>query len=317
MPVTHQTAVTEYAVFHSELKYAYRRFGKKKDVPLLFLMHFRGTMDYWDPLLVNSIAAHREIILFDNAGVGHSTGAVATSGKEMAQHVVNFLSLLGIAQVDILGFCIGGVVAQLVYLNGPRGLVRRLILAASAVTWGPAVAYFSTEHRIQMSQIAALPQESFESYFGPLFFLNTPTSWAAGKACYKRIYERNPSTSGEERSLRVSHEWKDGGVGLRAMVTSLSSMADPQQRGDGSYDRLGDIRIPVFISQGKNDFMVPISNSYLLQQKLPYAWLKIFPDSGHGFLYQFAEQFAEDIKRFLDAEISFDLDSANVASPAY
>ncbi|KAH8800678.1 Alpha/Beta hydrolase protein [Xylogone sp. PMI_703] len=223
----------------------------------------------------------------------------------MAQHVITFLSLLNVTQVDILGFSIGGTMAPLVYLNGPKGLVRRLILAGATVTWGPDVAYHPTERRLQVSQIASLPQESFEHQFGPLFFLKTPTSWAAGQAWYKRIYERNRSTSGEERSTRVSHGWNDEGVGLKALVSSMAAMADPEQRSDGSYDRLSEIKIPVLIGQGKDDFMLPTSNSFLLQQKLPYAWLKVFPDSGHGFLYQYAEEFAEDIRRFLAAEITF------------
>lgn len=223
----------------------------------------------------------------------------------MAQHVIIFLSLLKLTQVDVFGFSLGAMIAPLVYLNGPKNLVRRLVLASATPTWGPDVAYYPTEHRIQVTQLLCFPKDCYDQHFGPIFFLRTPTSRAAGEAVYKRIFERNSSTSGEDRSLRLSHHWNDGGVALKAQITTLQGMTDPANRAEGTYDRLGDIKIPVFIGQGKEDITIPAANGLLLQQKLLCARLKVFPDSGHGFLYQFAEEFAEDVRRFLDADIKF------------
>lgn len=125
---------------HSEgNKFAYRRLGLSSGVPLLFLMHFRGTIDHWDPLLVHALGAERPIILFDNAGVGHSTGPVDNSVAKMADHVIEFLALIDIKEVDILGFSLGGVVAPLVQLNGPKGLIRKLVLSGTGPTAGPDV----------------------------------------------------------------------------------------------------------------------------------------------------------------------------------
>ena len=126
----HQSAQTQY-VSNGDIQYAYRRFGNASGVPLLFLIHFRGTMDYWDPLLINTLAASRPVILFDNAGVGQSSGNVANTIKGMAQHVIDFLSLIKAKEIDLLGFSMGGQVAQLVSLNAPSGLVRKLIIAGS------------------------------------------------------------------------------------------------------------------------------------------------------------------------------------------
>jgi pimeloyl-ACP methyl ester carboxylesterase len=111
MPETHQTAKTQY-VSNDEIKYAYRRFGKEQGVPLVFLIHFRGTMDHWDPLLVNSLAKSRPVILFDNAGVGKSSGSVANTIEGMAKHVIDFLALIKVEQIDLLGFSMGGYIAQ-------------------------------------------------------------------------------------------------------------------------------------------------------------------------------------------------------------
>ncbi|KAF8857220.1 alpha/beta-hydrolase [Acephala macrosclerotiorum] len=215
---THQTAKTQF-IKPKDITFAYRRFGNASTnkTPLLFLIHFRGTMDFWDPLLINSIAAKRPVILFDNAGVGQSSGSVDDTFPKMAAHVLDFLSALEIKKVDILGFSMGGHVAPLVYLNAARAW------------WG-------------------------------------------------RIHERKKSASGEERTELVSTGYADGAVGMMSMINGLETFDKPENRAEGSYDRLGDIKIPVFIGQGKDDYMIPTVNSFVMQQKLPNGTLKVFPD---------------------------------------
>jgi pimeloyl-ACP methyl ester carboxylesterase len=298
--VTHQTAKTEYVTASSDTKYAYRRFGKPGAIPVLFLMHFRGTMDFWDHLLVNTIATERPVILFDNAGVGQSTGTVASSPAEMADHVIKFLALTNVTEVDVLGFSLGGIISPLIVANGPKGLVRKLIIAGAGLSHGPGVQSPSDEDQALVNQYAGGPSPDWDNCFSGLFFSNTQTSQAAGRAWYKRVFERNPATSGEERSKLVSDDYADGGAGLQNLLNVLGALSDPEQRKAGTYDRLAEVTIPVFVAQGKADFMIPTHNSYLLQQMLPNARLKLFPDSGHGFLYQFAEEFADDVNRFLE-----------------
>lgn len=301
MAVTHQTAKTQY-VSSGNTKYAYRRFGKDSGnkIPLVFLIHFRGVMDLWDPLLVNSIAATRPVILFDNAGVGQSTGTIPTTIKGMAEHVINFLTLLGLDQVDILGFPMGGMIAPLVHLDGPKGLVRKLVLAGTGPSAGEGILSNSEERTNGTNQRASEPEGNYDNCFNVLFFYPSDTSQAAGQAWWKRVHERNETTSGEPRSNLVSWQYADQGAGLKAMSTALGAFADRANASEGSFDRLGDIDVPVFIGQGKDDYMIPTYNSYALAQKIPDARLKIFPDSGHGFLYQYAVEFARDLEGFLD-----------------
>lgn len=260
-------------------------------------------MDFWDPLLVNKIATERPVILLDNAGVGQSTGTVDTSVKAMAAHVIEFLSLLEIQQIDVLGFSMGGFVTQLLPLNAPAGLIRKIIITGSGPSYGEDVAQHSEERQKEVGTLAGQPTPSFENGFDKLFFFPSETSMAAGRAWWERIHERNASTSGEERSNLVSFEYSDGGVGLQNMVTLLSNYANPELRADGTYDRLGNISIPVLIGQGKDDFMIPSINSFVMQQKIPNAKLIVYPDSGHGFLYQWAEEFAVEVNKFLDSAI--------------
>ncbi|KAE8445247.1 hypothetical protein EG329_013619 [Mollisiaceae sp. DMI_Dod_QoI] len=298
---THQTAKTQFVTV-KDIKFAYRRFGNAttNKIPLLFLVHFRGTMDFWDPLLINTVAAQRPVILLDNAGVGQSSGSVDDTFPKMAAHVLDFLSALDIKKVDILGFSMGGYYAPLVHLNGPAGLVHHLIIAGSGTSSGEGVLENSEERNEGVKTNAAAAQVAVEN-FEWLFFGPTESSRAAARAWWGRIHERNKSTSGEERSELVSTGYADGGAGLTNMLNAFGKFVDPELRAEASYDRLGDIHIPVLIGQGKDDRMIPTVNSFVMQQKMPNATLKIFPDSGHGFLYQFAEEFADDINRFLDA----------------
>ncbi|KAK6197742.1 hypothetical protein LQW54_010580, partial [Pestalotiopsis sp. IQ-011] len=198
---TQQTAKTQY-VQSGDINFAYRRFGKDENgsVPLLFCHHFRAPMDAWDPLLINTIAARRPIILFDNAGVGKTTGpAVDNSIVQMAQHAVDFLAALKIPEVDILGLSMGGFIAPLVCLNGPPGLVRRLIIAGSGPSAGEDLAQHCEERQQAINGCAAGPEVTLE-HMQKLFFCDSDTSRKAGEQWFSRISERNESTCGEPRA---------------------------------------------------------------------------------------------------------------------
>ena len=123
---THQTAPTQF-VEANGIRFAYRRFGKTGGVPLVFSQHYIGTMDYWDPAVTDGMARGREVILFDNAGVSSSSGEVLTTFKQMGADAITFIKALGLKQVDLFGFSIGGLVVQEITLQAPD-LVRRLIV---------------------------------------------------------------------------------------------------------------------------------------------------------------------------------------------
>ena len=108
---THQTAPTEF-VEANGIRFTYRRFGKPGGAPLVFNQHFRGTMDYWDPMVTDGLAKNREVILFNNVGVSSSSGQVPASLPEMGANAIAFIKVLGLTKVDVLGFSIGGMVAR-------------------------------------------------------------------------------------------------------------------------------------------------------------------------------------------------------------
>ncbi|KAK4498709.1 hypothetical protein PRZ48_009219 [Zasmidium cellare] len=216
---THQTAKTQY-IQSKDITYAYRRFGKDGPVPLLFLHHFRASLDWWDPLLINSIAAHRPVILFDNAGVGKSSGKVDSTVKDMAIHALDFLKALGVKEVDVLGFSMGGFVGQILGLEAPKGLIRRLIIAGSTPSWGQGITQHNEQRSQEINANAAGAEATLES-MQKLFFYDSSTSRAASKAYWARIHERTKETSGEERAELVSWQYADGGEGLQNMATAL------------------------------------------------------------------------------------------------
>ena len=111
------------------IRFAYRRWGKKGNLPLVFNQHFTGNLDNWDPAVLDGLAGEREIIIFNNAGIASSTGEVPTTFAGMAKNAEAFVDALGLKKIDLLGFSIGGMVAQQITVDRPE-LIRKLILLA-------------------------------------------------------------------------------------------------------------------------------------------------------------------------------------------
>jgi pimeloyl-ACP methyl ester carboxylesterase len=247
-----QTAKTRYVTHEDGTKFAYRRIGATTGTPLLFLMHFRGTMDHWDPILINAVAAERNAILYDYQGVGQSIpGVVKSTIKEMAADVQRFLTLIGVTEVDILGFSIGGMVAQLVALNADAKVqkVRKVILCGTSPSAGPdiqmtqnqaGVATHSGAKQVELSDVATL------------FFPSSKEGDYAAEGYWDRMHERDATSSGEERSQYLSHSFSDRGDGMKNMLNALMCFLTPEtsQGFDGSYSRLADLTMPVLIANG-------------------------------------------------------------------
>lgn len=245
---THQTAKTSYVPYRDG-KIAYRRFGAPSGVPLLFLIHFRGVMDKWDPLLINSIAASRPVILVDYVGVGLSTGIIANNFREWGDDMLNFLSLIHVKEVDLLGFSLGGFVAQMMTLNAdPSKLkVRKLILVGTATSAGPDIEKTPNDYIPY-----AASADSGLTAMKVLFFPQNPVGDKAAEEWWARIQERNETTSGEVPSDWLSAGHADGGAGLKTQADALEKWSNPEtSRGaEGAYDRLEQIDIPVLIANG-------------------------------------------------------------------
>jgi pimeloyl-ACP methyl ester carboxylesterase len=273
--LTHQTAPTQF-VEANGIRFAYRRFGKPGGVPLVFNQHFRGTMDYWDPAVTDGLARNREVILFNNAGVSSSSDNVPTSFQEMGANAIAFIKALGPTQVDVLGFSIGGMVAQEITAQAPD-LVRRLILVGT----GPRGADMSMS---KSAEIFAGAYDPPEHLWLAVHFSPSASSRAAGLAFLKRKLLR------QDRDPEVSEE---------AAAAQREAIGKYIAAAEGVLDYLKHIRQPALIVQGSNDVIIPTVNSYVLQQNLPNAQLILYPDANHGSFYQYPQLFVSDADRFL------------------
>ena len=276
MTQTQETAPTVYRQA-GETRFAYRDLGHDSGVPLIFLNRFRGTMDDWDPDIINRLARSRRVILFDNAGVGLSTGTTPDSVSSMAADAASFISALADTPVDVLGFSLGGYVAQRLTLDYP-GLVRKLILAGTGAGGGEQP---DDDIRVHTSA-PVITREDLDF----LFFAPTAAGKAAGAAHWERIHSRVPAREPELTA-----------AALAAHIAAVGRW----RTGEGSpLKQLHEIQQPVLVANGDKDRMVPTSNSVAMQEEIPNAQLIIYPNAGHGFLFQYADLFAEHVARFLD-----------------
>jgi pimeloyl-ACP methyl ester carboxylesterase len=281
----HQTAPTQF-VDAAGVGFAYRRFGKSGGVPLVFNQHFTGTMDHWDPLVTDGLAAAREVILFNNAGISSTSGKVQASVEEMAVDAAAFIRALGLAKVDVLGFSLGGLVAQALTGAEP-GLVRRLVLVGTGPRGGKGMATLTPEAKAVFGSTYANPDDMWLG----VFFTPTEASRAAGRAFLKRFRLRQ-----EGRDPEVSEKVAP------AQINAIGKWGAPRA---GALDYLREITHPTLVINGSNDVIIYTVNSFILQQNLPNAQLILYPDSNHGSQYQYPTLFVADVARFLDAEAPF------------
>jgi pimeloyl-ACP methyl ester carboxylesterase len=278
----HQTAPTQF-VEAKGIRFAYRRFGKRGGMPLVFNQHLQGTMDYWDPAVTDGLAKNRELILFNNAGISSSSGQVPTTIQEMAANAIAFIKALALSKVDVLGFSIGGMVAQEIAAQAPD-LARRLILVGT----GPRGADMSSS---KSAEIFAGTYDPPDHLWLAVHFSPSASSRAAGLAFLERKLLR------KDREPEVSEE------AAAAQREAISKYTAPAKR---VLDYLKDIHQPTLIVQGSNDVVIPTMNSYILQQNLPNAQLILYPDTSHGSFYQYPELFVSQATDFLTSALQGD-----------
>jgi len=267
--------------------YAYRRIGGGVRRPLICLQHFTGTLDNWDPAVVDVLACDREVFLFDSAGVGRSTGRVPTTVAGMARHALDFVDALCLTSCDVLGFSLGGMVAQHMAQERPS-IVHRMILVGTAPRGGEDIM------RLEKPNLARhLGDPGLKGYavLQKIFFAPTPSSQAAGGAFVERLGQRR--------------EDLDTASGPDVMAAQMAAFRDWEQSTGTSLRELRDVRQPTLVVHGIHDEMIPVSNSYRLAERLPNAVLLAYPDSGHGSLFQFHDSFTRHAAAFLTSDSPF------------
>jgi pimeloyl-ACP methyl ester carboxylesterase len=275
----HQTAPTQF-VEANGIRFAYRRFGKRGGVPLVFNQHFTGTMDHWDPAVTDGFAGDREVILFNNAGVSSSSGKVPARIDKMGANAVAFIKALGLTKVDVLGFSIGGFVAQEIALQAPD-LVRRLVLVGTGPRGGEGMATLTPEAQ----EIFGTSYDEPDDLWLRVHFTTSGKSQAAGREFLKRFRLR-----AKNRDPEVNDKVAP------AQIEAISEWGAPR---DKPFEYLKSICQPALVVNGGKDVIVYAVNSFILQQHLPDAELILYPDANHGSQYQYPKRFVEQVSAFL------------------
>lgn len=272
---THEAVPTQF-VEAEGIRYAYRRFGKAGTVPLLLLGYFNSNMDAWDPEVTNGLAADHEVILFDNAGVGASGGETPSTVIAMTQHCAAFCRALGVKAIHVVGFSLGGMIAQQLALDH-LDLVQRLILLGTAPRGGEGLTFTELSSEEQADPVAFL----LGALFSP-----SEASQAAGRQYIKRLESR-----AKDRDLPVS---RDSAVGQLAAIREWGVVPAA-----GRYSTLNKITQPTLIVHGNKDIVVGPINALILAEHLPNAQLIVYSDSSHGAHFQHARTFLAHVKLFL------------------
>lgn len=257
------------------ITYAYRRFGKKGDFPIIGFQHFTGTLDNWDPVIMNGLAQEREVIIFDNKGVGNSKGNTPDNVLDMTKDAVDFIKALGIDRFDVLGFSLGGFIAQYLGVNFSE-MVRKIIIVGAAPQGAKVLEGFYD----LIARGSQLPPAELFLY---IFFTKSEASRAKGQETLKRLHERS--------------EDRDELTNEKAVAAQAKAITDWGKTSDVDLSK---ITTPVLIVQGSNDEMMDSDTSYTLFKQIPNAVLTYYPDSAHGSFFQYPEIFVKQANDFLN-----------------
>ena len=261
-----------------DVTFAYRELGRHHGgTPVVMLTHLAAVLDNWDPRIIDGLAAKHHVIAFDSRGIGASSGSPSSSMEQMADDAITFIKAKGLQKVDLLGFSLGGMVAQEVVLKDPQR-IRRMVLAGTGPAGGEGISAVAgvTFRDIARGFFTGQDAKQF------LFFTRTPAGIEAGKAFLARLKERT--------------EDRDADISVGAFLAQLKALRVWGQKAPAD---LSVVRQPVLVVNGDQDRMVPTVNTHDLARRLPDSELIIYPDAGHGGAFQFHADFMRSTLEFL------------------
>ncbi|ENX41379.1 alpha/beta fold hydrolase [Acinetobacter sp. NIPH 2100] len=275
---TNWTNVPTQFINAGGVNFAYREYGQQNGrTPIIFLNHLAAVLDNWDPRIIDGIAAKHHVVVFDNRGVGASTGKPTQSIEQMADDAITFIQAKGFNKVDLFGFSMGGMISQEIVLKQPK-LIRKMILSGTGPAGGIGI---STVGRVSNWDLV----RGLATWQDPkvyLFFTRTDNGKVAAKQFVERINER---TENRDKEITIS--------AYRAQLKALKKW------GNKKPADLSIIQQPVLVANGDHDRMVPTVNTYDLAKRLPNSTLIIYPDAGHGGVFQFHQDFVKQSLAFL------------------
>lgn len=261
-----------------ETTFAYRSFGTGS--PVVFLHRFRATMDHWDPALLDAVAAKHRAIIFDNAGVGLSTGETPDTFAAMADDAARFVRALGIERADFVGWSMGGMVAQALLVRHPQ-LVQHAVLLATIPPGGTAEQFPPLSDEVR--KVVSNPAGGSDDDFLFLFFGRSESSRAAGRESLARLRRRvGPPVRAE------------------SMRNQVAALTDWYRGASGILRSFRQIDRPVLVATGHQDVMFSAHQSLVLAREIPTAQLVVYPDSGHAFMFQYPQALGRLMLDFLD-----------------
>lgn len=260
------------------INFAYREMGQHNGgTPVVFLVHLAAVLDNWDPRIMDGIAAKHHVIAFDNRGVGATTGSPSNTMEQMADDAISFIHAKGFKQVDLLGFSMGGMIAQEMVLKEPQ-LIRKMVVAGTGPAGGEGISTVAGVANYDILR-GLLTGQDPKQY---LFFTRTPNGIEAGKAFLARLNERTDN--------------RDKEVSISAYIAQLQALSAWGQKQPAD---LSVVKQPVLVVNGDADRMVPTINTHDLARRLPNSSLIIYPDAGHGSIFQFHADFVPSALAFL------------------
>ena len=276
--ITSYSKAPAHTVSAGGVSYAYRELGPKGGIPVIFFVHLAATLDNWDPRIIDPIAQQHHVIAFDNRGVGASTGTVPDTIEAMADDAYAFITALGFSTVDVFSFSLGGMVAQALVFKHPD-LVRKLILTGTGPAGGKDIdkvagtTYYDTLR-------ATLTRKDPKEF---LFFNRDDVGKRAAHAFVERLKERTAD--------------RDAKISVKAFQTQLKAI---KRWGRATPADLSAVTQPTLIANGDNDRMVPSALSQDMHRRIAGSQLVIYPNSGHGGIFQYHREFASAAIEFLD-----------------